>query len=94
MILFTPSLDILSTGISNAFQLFGQFISYLINLPASAWAYIAMIFANHINGYGEFILPMMVIIFGITFLIAYTVISTARTADSDMDIGALMEGLE
>jgi len=94
MILFTPPLDILSNGISNAFQLFGQFISYLINLPASAWAYIAMIFANNVSGYGEFILPMIVIIFGITFLIAYTVISTAKTADSDMDIGALMEGLE
>jgi len=94
MILFTPSLDILSNGITNAFQLFGQFISYLINLPASAWAYIAMIFANSINGYGEFILPMMAIILGISFLVAYTVISTARTADSDMDIGALMEGIE
>jgi len=94
MILFTPSLDILSTGITNAFQLFGQFISYLINLPASAWAYIAMIFANRIDGYGEFILPMMAIILGISFLLAYTVISTARTADSDMDIGALMEGIE
>jgi len=94
MILFTPSLDILSNGISNAFQLFGQFISYLINLPASAWAYVAMIFANNISGYGEFILPMMAIILGISFLIAYTVISTARTADGDLDIGALMEGTE
>ena len=94
MILFTPSLDILSNGISNAFQLFGQFISYLINFPTSSWAYIAMIFANHINGYGKFILPMMVIILGITFLVAYTVISTARTVDNDMDIGALMEGIE
>jgi len=94
MILFTPSLDVLSNGISNAFQLFGQFISYLINLPASAWAYIAMIFAYHINGYGQFILPMMVIVFGVTFLTAYTIISTAKTADSDMNIGALMEGIE
>jgi len=94
MIMFTPSLDILSSGISNAFQLFGQFISYLINLPTSAWAYVAMIFANNISGYGEFILPMMAIILGISFLVAYTVISTARSADNDMDIGALMEGLE
>jgi transcriptional antiterminator len=94
MILFAPSLDILSTGISNAFQLFGQFISYLINLPASAWAYIAMIFANSISTYNNLILPMMVIVFGITFLIAYTIISTAKTADSDVNIGALMEGIE
>jgi len=94
MILFTPSLDILSNGISNAFQLFGQFISYLINLPTSAWAYIAMIFANSIDSYGEFILPTMVIIFGIAFLLVYTIISTAKTVDNDMDIGALMEGIE
>jgi hypothetical protein len=94
MIPFTLSLDILSSGITNAFGLFGQFISYLINLPASAWAYIAMIFANNISTYGEFILPMMVIILGIAFLVAYTVISTARTVDNDVDIGALMEGIE
>ena len=94
MIPFTLSLDVLSSGITNAFGLFGQFLSYLINLPTSAWAYIAMIFANSISMYNDLIFPVMVIVFGVTFLIAYTIISTAKTADSDMNIGALMGGIE
>ncbi len=94
MIPFALSLDILSGGITNAFGLFGQFISYLINLPTAAWAYVAMVFANAISQYNDLIFPMLIIVLGVTFLIAYTIISTARTVDSDVNIGALMEGAE
>ena len=94
---FTLSLDlsgILQSGIIAVFQLFGEFISYLINIPTPGWTYIAMIFASSISQYNEFILPMLIIILGITFLTTYTIISTAKTVDSDVDLGALMEGIE
>ncbi len=85
---------ILQNSITSAFSLFGQFLSYLINLPTSAWAYIAYIFSLDISWYGDLILPMMVVIFGITFLIVFTIVSSSESIDKSVDLGNLMGGTE
>ncbi len=95
MISLITSLDIssiLSNGISDLFQLFGEFLYYLITLPTSSWAYVSYIFSENISQYGTMILPMMVVVFGITFLVFYTVISTSRSIDSGLDIENMLEG--
>ncbi len=81
----------LQSGIQQFFQLFAQFLVYLMNAPTNAWTSVTQIVGIEISGYGDFVPVMLVIVLGITAITAYTILSISHTIEQGASAESLME---
>lgn len=77
--------------IQQLFQLFGEFVSYIMNAPAIGWWTLSLGFANAVEQDGNLIPIVLTIVFGITGMIAYTVLSISKSIEEFASPEFLME---